>query len=264
MSLPLFHVDAFTNVPFKGNAAAVCMLDEPREDAWLQHVASEMNLAATAFLYPQDDGYRLRWFSAQVELELCGHGTLASAHALWEQGHLANDAQAIFYTRGGRLTANRTEENWIELDFPAKPEESVEATATLKESLGVTPDYVGKSQLDYLVEVTSEEVVRTIQPDFGKMVTLPARGVIVTAVANPGSGYDFVSRFFCPSVGINEDPVTGSAHCVLSPFWSKRLGRKQLTGYQASTRGGVVRVRLDGERVHLGGQAVTVLSGKLR
>jgi PhzF family phenazine biosynthesis protein len=262
MGLPLFHVDAFTRTPFAGNSAAVCILDEPREDTWLQRVASEMNLAATAFLYSQDDGYRLRWFSAQVELELCGHGTLASAHVLWEQGYLASDAQARFYTKGGFLTAKRDGE-WIELDFPAKPEEEAKAQTALVESLAVTPLYVGKSQLDYLVEVASEEIVRTVQPNFEQLAKFPTRGVIVTAAAKPGSEYDFVSRFFCPSVGINEDPVTGSAHCVLSPFWSKRLGRAQLTGYQASTRGGIVRVRFDGDRVRLGGQAVTLLRGEL-
>lgn len=262
MSLPLFHVDAFTRTAYAGNAAAVCMLDGPREDAWLQCVASEMNLAATAFLLPEADGYQLRWFSAQVELELCGHGTLASAHTLWEQGYLPREAQIQFFTRGGLLTA-RWDGAWIELDFPAKPEEAVEVPPVLVESLGVMPRYVGKSQLDYLVEVESEDVVRSIQPHFAQLATLPARGVIVTAAASPASAYDFVSRFFCPSVGIPEDPVTGSAHCVLSPFWSKRLGREQLTGYQASTRGGIVRVRLDGDRVRLGGQAVTILRGEL-
>lgn len=262
MSLPLFHVDAFTRSPYAGNAAAVCILDGPREDAWFQQVASEMNLAATTFLSSQADGYRLRWFSPQIELELCGHGTLASAHTLWEQGYLAHDAQARFFTRGGLLTAQWDGE-WIELNFPAKPEEATALQPVLRESFGVTPLYVGKSQLDYLVEVESEEVVRSIQPDFRQLATLPARGVIVTAAANPASEYDFVSRFFCPSVGINEDPVTGSAHCVLSPFWSKRLGRERLIGYQASTRGGIVRVQLDGDRVRLGGQAVTVLRGEL-
>ena len=262
MGLPLFHVDAFTQTPFAGNSAAVCILDKPRDETWLQQVASEMNLAATAFLYPQEDGYSLRWFSAKVELELCGHGTLASAHTLWEQGYLANDAQARFYTRGGFLTAKQDGE-WIELNFPAKPEVAAEPLTVLKESLGVTPHYVGKSQLDYLVELESEEIVRSIQPDFGQLATLPARGIIITAAANAGSEYDFVSRFFCPSVGINEDPVTGSAHCALSPFWSKRLGRAQLTGYQASERGGIVRVQFDGDRVHLGGQAITVLRGQL-
>jgi PhzF family phenazine biosynthesis protein len=263
MSLPLFHVDAFTSTPFAGNAAAVCILDGPREDVWLQHVAGEMNLAATAFLYPQDDGYHLRWFSHQVELELCGHGTLASAHTLWEQDYLPYDTQARFYTRAGLLTARRAGD-WIELNFPAKPEKPViEPQPTLAASLGITPLYIGKSQLDHLVEIASEEVLRTIRPNFAQLATFPTRGVIVTAAAAPSSGYDFVSRFFCPSVGINEDPVTGSAHCVLSPYWNKRLGRAQLTGYQASQRGGTVRVHLDGDRVRLSGQAVTVLRGEL-
>ena len=262
MGFPLFHVDAFTRTPYAGNAAAVCMLKEPREDRLLQEVASEMNLAATTFLLPESDGYRLRWFSAQVELELCGHGTLASAHTLWEQGYLSEDAQVRFYTRGGVLSARKTGE-WIELNFPAKPEQEVQAHPAILEGLGVTPRYVGKSQLDYLVELENADAVRNLQPDFTRLINAPARGVIVTARANVGEHYDFVSRFFCPGVGINEDPVTGSAHCALSPFWSKRLGREQLTGYQASQRGGIVRVQLDGERVRLGGQAVTVARGEL-
>jgi predicted PhzF superfamily epimerase YddE/YHI9 len=188
--------------------------------------------------------------------------TIVSAHALWEQGYLIRDTQATFYTRGGTLTARRAGE-WIELNFPAKFAETIQAEPALIESLGVVPAYVGKSQLDLLVEVESEEVVRSLQPDFAKLATLPTRGVIVTARANPGATYDFVSRFFCPSVGITEDPVTGSAHCALSPFWSKHLGRTDLTGYQASARGGVVRVSLDGDRVRLGGQAVTLLRGEL-
>ncbi len=262
MGLPLFHVDAFASTAFAGNAAAVCILDGPREDVWLQRVAGEMNLAATTFLSPQDGGYGLRWFSPTTELELCGHGTLASAHTLWEQDYLASNVQAQFFTRAGTLTA-RQEGGWIELNFPAKPEQAIELQPVLEESLGVTPLYVGKSQLDILVEVESEEVVRRIQPDFGLLTTIPARGVIVTAAASAKPNYDFVSRFFCPSVGINEDPVTGSAHCALSPFWSKRLGRTQLTGYQASIRGGIVRTRFDGDRVYLGGQALTVLRGEL-
>jgi PhzF family phenazine biosynthesis protein len=263
MSLPLFHVDAFAHTPFAGNAAAVCILPGPRDDAWLQQVAGEMNLAATAFLLPQEEGYQLRWFSATVELVLCGHGTLASAHTLWEQGYLAPDTQARFSTKAGLLTADR-QGDWIVLNFPSKPEEAIDPPSQLAASLGVTPFYVGKSQLDYVVEVASEEVVRGLRPDFAQLATLPTRGVIVTAAATPGNAdYDVVSRFFCPSVGIDEDPVTGSAHCVLSPFWSKRLGRNRLTGYQASARGGIVRMELDGDRVLLGGQATTVLRGEL-
>lgn len=261
MSLPLFQVDAFASHPFAGNPAAVCLLDEPRDDAWMQSVAREMNLSETAFLHKQEDGYSLRWFTPAVEVALCGHATLASAHVLWEQGYLAANAQARFHTQSGLLTAKR-HADWIELDFPAKPEQPTESISGLAEALGVTPLYLGVSQFDYLVEVESEFVVRGLTPDFAKLAELPVRGVIVTSMVRTPE-YDFVSRFFAPRVGVPEDPVTGSAHCVLSPFWSKRLGRAELVGYQASARGGVVRVRADGERVHLGGQAVTVVRGEL-
>lgn len=261
MGLPLFQVDAFTDRPFAGNPAAVCMLEEPREDAWMQNVAREMNLSETAFLLQKDDGYSLRWFTPAVEVDLCGHATLASAHTLWEQGYLAAGVQARFHTRSGLLTAER-DGSWIELNFPAKPEQPVASIPGLAEALGATPLYVGMSQFDALVEVESEAVVRDLQPDLTRLLDIPVRGIIVTSQAST-PGYDFVSRFFGPRVGVPEDPVTGSAHCVLSPFWNKRLGRAELLGYQASARGGIVRVRLDGERVRLGGQAVTVLRGEL-
>lgn len=261
MSLPLFQVDAFTDRPFAGNPAAVCLLNEPGDPAWMQHVAREMNLSETAFLCKKDDGYSLRWFTPAVEVDLCGHATLASAHILWEQGYLPADTQACFHTKSGLLTARR-DGDWIELNFPAKPEQPAETIPGLQEALGAAPVYVGMSQFDCLVEVESEEIVRSLQPDLTKVAAIPVRGVIVTSRAST-PGYDFVSRFFGPRVGVPEDPVTGSAHCVLSPFWSKRLGREELTGYQASPRGGVVRVRFDGDRVRLGGQAVTVLQGEL-
>lgn len=261
MSLPLFQVDAFTDQPFAGNPAAVCLLNEPGDPAWMQHIAREMNLSETAFLCKQDDGYSLRWFTPAVEVDLCGHATLASAHILWEQGYLPADAQARFHTKSGLLTAERNG-NWIELNFPAKPEQPAETISGLQEALGATPVYIGMSQFDCLVEVESEQVVRALQPDLIQLAAIPVRGLIVTSRAST-PGYDFVSRFFGPRVGVPEDPVTGSAHCVLSPFWSKRLGREELIGYQASPRGGVVRVRLDGDRVRLGGQAVTVLRGEL-
>ena len=260
MGLPLFQVDAFTNQPFAGNPAAVCVLDEPREDAWMQNVAREMNLSETAFLVKQDDGYSLRWFTPAVEVDLCGHATLASAHILWERGYLAAASQARFHTKSGLLTADQ-DNDWIELNFPAQPEQPTNIPG-LAEALGVTPLYTGKSQFDVLVEVESEAVVRDLRPDLTRLLDIPVRGIAVTSRAST-PGYDFVSRFFGPRVGVPEDPVTGSAHCILSPFWSERLGRAELTGYQASARGGVVRVRLDGERVRLGGQAVTVLHGEL-
>ncbi len=261
MTQTIYQVDAFTSAPFAGNPAGVCILPEARDDGWMQNVAKEMNLSETAFLLKQDDGYGLRWFTPAVEVDLCGHATLASAHTLWETGQLAPGQQARFHTRSGLLTAEQ-QGDWIVMDFPAKPEEPVQAPAGLVEALGVTPIYVGMSQFDLLVEVESEEIVRTIKPNITLLEQIPVRGVIVTSRAATG-GFDFVSRFFAPRAGVNEDPVTGSAHCCLSPFWSQRLGRNSLVGYQASARGGVVRVRLDGQRVHIGGQAVTVLQGQL-
>lgn len=261
MSVPIFQIDAFTSRMFAGNPAAVCILPGPRDERWMQQVAQEMNLSETAFLYRQGDGFNLRWFTPTVEVDLCGHATLASAHVLWEAGHLKANERARFYTRSGLLTAER-KGNWIELDFPAEPEEQVTAPPELARALGVPLQYVGKNRFDYLVEVDSEETVRNMNPDLTLLRTIPVRGVIVTSLANSPE-YDFVSRFFAPRAGINEDPVTGSAHCCLGPFWSHRLGRDELIAYQASTRGGVVRVRVMGNRVYLGGQAVTVLRGEL-
>jgi len=254
-------VDAFTDAPFRGNPAAVCVAPEPRSDRWMQLVAREMNLSETAFLHRQPDGFDLRWFTPTVEVALCGHATLAAAHVLWEDGHLEPAEQARFHTRSGLLTADRRGA-WIEMDFPAKREEPAPAPTGLAAALGVTPAYVGKNQFDYLVEVDSEETVRHLTPDHTALAKLPVRGVIVTSRAKTGE-FDFVSRFFAPGSGIPEDPVTGSAHCALAPFWGARLGKTEMLAYQASPRGGVVRVRLAGDRVLLGGQAVTVLRGEL-
>ena len=261
MGQPIIQVDAFTDKPFAGNPAAVCVLQEPRDERWMQQVAQEMNLAETAFLVAQKDGYNLRWFTPLVEVDLCGHATLASAHVLWETGQLARGTQARFYTRSGLLTAEQQGE-WIELNFPAKLEQEAEEPAHLLQALGVPAQYIGKNEFDYLVEVDSEEVVRNMRPNFSLLKTIPARGIIVTSRAST-QGYDFVSRFFGPQVGVDEDPVTGSAHSCLAPYWGKKLGKDAMTGYQASARGGIVRVRLDGERVRIGGQAVTVLRGEL-
>jgi PhzF family phenazine biosynthesis protein len=260
MALSITQVDAFTPVPFAGNPAAVCVLSAPREAAWMQNVAREMNLSETAFLDPRPEGYNLRWFTPAVEVDLCGHATLASAHVLWEEGHLQPGVQARFHTRSGWLSAQKCGD-WIELDFPAKLEESAPAPPQLEAALGAAPIYVGRNAFDYLVELESETAVRGLAPDFGILRRLGVRGIIVTS---RGSGeYDFVSRFFAPGAGIDEDPVTGSAHVCLGPFWSARLAKTELLAYQASARGGVVRVRVAGDRVHLGGQAVTVLRGEL-
>ena len=261
MGLGIFQVDAFTDRLFGGNPAAVCILSEPKDEKWMQNVAAEMNLSETAFLRRQKDGFALRWFTPTVEVDLCGHATLASAHILWEQGHLKLDEEARFHTRSGLLTAARRG-NWIGLNFPLEPEDQTAAPADLTEALGVKPKYVGKTRFDYLVEVESEEAVRRLRPDMVKLAAVPVRGVMVTS-GSASENYDFVSRFFAPGAGINEDPVTGSAHCCLGPFWGSRLGKTEVTGYQASTRGGLVRVRMDGDRVVLRGKAVTVLRGEL-
>jgi predicted PhzF superfamily epimerase YddE/YHI9 len=259
MPLSIAQIDAFTDKAFGGNPAAVCVLAEARDSFWMQSVAAEMNLSETAFLVRQADGYNLRWFTPSVEVDLCGHATLAAAHALWEEGHLKPDEQARFYTRSGLLTAQRNGV-WIEMDFPAKPEENAPAPEGLVEGLGATPKYIGKNAFDYIVELDSEQTVRKLKPNLSLLAKLPVRGVIVTSEAE---NYDFVSRFFAPAAGIPEDPVTGSAHCCLGPFWSKRLDKTEFIAYQASRRGGLIHVRLEGDRVHLGGQAVTVLRGNL-
>jgi PhzF family phenazine biosynthesis protein len=261
MSLRIVQVDAFTDRPFAGNPAAVCLLPEERPASWMQALAREMNLSETAFLVKQAGGYALRWFTPTVEVDLCGHATLASAHVLWEWGELRPEQEARFQTRSGLLTAVRRGD-WIELDFPAKPEQPTEAPADLIAALDVDPVYAGRSQFDYLIELEDERLVRGLQPNFSLLADLGTRGVIVTSRATDGP-YDFVSRFFAPGSGIDEDPATGSAHCCLGPFWSERLGKTHLLAYQASARGGVIRVRVAGERVKLGGQAVTVLRGEL-
>jgi PhzF family phenazine biosynthesis protein len=258
---PFSQVDAFTDRPFSGNPAAVCLLPAARDAAWMQLVAAEMNLAETAFLIRRPDGFGLRWFTPSCEVDLCGHATLASAHALWEDGELPPDAVAHFHTRSGLLTAERRD-GTIWLDFPATPAAPVPLPADLAEGLGAPARFVGKSQYDYLVELESEESVHALAPGLGRLARLPARGVIVTA-ASADPTRQFVSRFFAPAAGIPEDPVTGSSHCALGPFWGERLGVTELVGYQASRRGGTVRIRLAGNRVLLGGQAVTVLRGEL-
>jgi PhzF family phenazine biosynthesis protein len=261
MGTEIFQVDAFTDEPFSGNPAAVCILPEPRDEIWMQNVAKEMNLSETAFLSKQHDGFNLRWFTPRVEVDLCGHATLASAHILWEIGMLDRNEQAKFHTRSGLLTAELRRDG-VELDFPATPEERTSIPVGLSEALGIDPKYVGKSKFDYLVEVTSEEIVRNLTPDFTLLRKLPIRGIMVTSSADSPE-YDFLSRFFAPGVGIDEDPVTGSSHCCLGPFWSKRFGKSDFVAYQASERGGILRVLVIGERVYLRGQAVTVLRGEI-
>jgi PhzF family phenazine biosynthesis protein len=259
----LLQIDAFTDVPFHGNPAAVCLLDHEREAGWMQDVAAEMNLSETAFLLRQADGFSLRWFTPAVEVNLCGHATLASAHALWEEEILPAADAARFHTRSGLLTATRTG-GWIELDFPSQPAKAAEPPPGLLEALGISaPLFVGKNVADYLVELDDAGAVRAVSPGFAALRRIDARAVMVTSRGD-GTEYDFISRFFAPAVGVDEDPVTGSAHTCLTPYWTSKLGREQLLGFQASRRGGVIRVRQAGERVKLAGQAVTVVEGELK
>ena len=263
MAIPIFQVDAFTEEPFKGNPAGVCLLEKPADAAWMQKVAAEMNLAETAFPLPEGDGFRLRWFTPKVEVKLCGHATLATAHILWERGILAPDREARFQTLSGLLTARRASD-LVELDFPARPplaEPPAWAEAVVG-ALGIKPAYVGMSAEDVLFEAADEATVRAIAPDFAALRSLPARGVIVTSRSSD-KRFDFVSRFFAPAVGVDEDPVTGSSHTVLVPYWAKKLGKTSLTAYQASARGGILHLRHEGARVKIAGKAVTVIAGDL-
>lgn len=256
-----WQVDAFTDRPFCGNSAAVCWLEHDVPDDWMQAVAAEMNLSETAFVQRNSDGYALRWFTPQVEVALCGHATLATAHTLWLTGIHSEAGPIRFHTQSGVLICEQSN-NTIEMDFPATPAHEVDLPDELLAALGVSARYVGKTQFDYLVVVEEAEVVRSLSPDFSKLKNFPTRGVIVTSRSDD-PGFDFVSRFFAPAVGIEEDPVTGSAHCCLAPYWAEVLGKTEMTAFQASARGGVVQVRVLGDRVCLGGQAVTVWQGGL-
>ncbi|MGE4191701.1 MAG: PhzF family phenazine biosynthesis protein, partial [Thermoanaerobaculia bacterium] len=260
MSLPIHVVDAFTAEPFSGNPAAVCPLPPGirLSERSMQRIAAEMRHSNTAFLEARDGGWGLRWFTPLAEVALCGHATLASAHVLWESGVLAAGDAARFETLSGALTARRRD-GWIELDFPERPEVAHEPLPELLAALGADAIHFGRNSYDFLVELATAAEVRALRPDFRALRSLPMRGVIVTARAEPESGFDFVSRFFAPGIGIDEDPVTGSAHCCLGPYWGKKLGLSELSGFQASERGGVVRVRVAGDRVLLSGCAVTVL-----
>jgi predicted PhzF superfamily epimerase YddE/YHI9 len=260
MTIPLFQVDAFATEPFTGNPAAVCLLDDEPSVEWMQLVAREMNLSETAFVRPHDGGFALRWFTPTVEVALCGHATLAAAHVLFETG--CSVSPIAFSTKSGILTAERRPEG-IELDFPAEPSAPAPAPEGLSTVLGAEPQNVERNRFDLLVELDSAARVRELCPDIRALGAIDARGVMVTARSDDAA-YDFISRFFAPQSGVDEDPVTGSAHCCLAPYWTQRLGRSTLVGYQASSRGGRVRVELRGDRVRLGGNAVTVFRGTLQ
>ncbi|GAB2926359.1 PhzF family phenazine biosynthesis protein [Micromonospora polyrhachis] len=255
-NLDLFIVDAFTDTPFGGNPAGVVLLDSPRDDAWMQSVAAELRHSETAFVGPADgEGVRpLRWFTPVAEVDLCGHATLATAHAL--------GVDSVFQTRSGRLTCSIRDGGWIEMDFPADPAELVEPSPDILDGVGdASVVAVGRGVSDVLVQVSSADEVRALQPDLAALARVPVRGVIVTAAAD-GSP-DIVSRCFYPNVGVPEDPVTGSAHCTLASWWAPRLGQAELYAEQASPRGGSLRITLRNDRVTLAGQAVTVVHGTL-
>ena len=265
MPVRCLQIDAFADRPFSGNPAAVCLLEEEHDAGWMQSVAAEMNLSETAFVQPVDGIFSLRWFTPSVEVDLCGHATLAAAHALWTEGRVKGDSPIRFDTRSGVLSAAR-QGDLIELDFPATVPVAVDLEGAqverLGNALGVKPVHVLKSDFDLLVEVESASAIRSARPDFRQLAELEYRGVIITSESDDPR-FDFLSRFFGPAVGVDEDPVTGSAHCCLGPFWGERLGRDSMTACQVSARGGIVRVRVSGERVFLGGHAVTVFRGEL-
>jgi PhzF family phenazine biosynthesis protein len=261
MSQEIIQIDSFTETPFNGNPAAVCLMEKPADSQWMQLVAGEMNLSETAFLYPVDKGYHLRWFTPTTEVELCGHATLASAHLLYEDGHVSKTDTITFHTLSGELTATY-HDGWIFLNFPATPSTAINLPRLLELIAQTGGSGTRKSESWLLIELESEHEVRSYQPDFAGIAALPGGQLLITARAQM-PGVDFVSRCFAPGLGINEDPVTGSAHTALGPYWMSKLSKSEFLAYQASARGGYVRVRVAGGRVILGGQAVTVMHGEL-
>jgi len=261
MKIPIYQVDAFTNKPFKGNPAAVCILNNEMPTAWMQSLAAEMNVSETAFLMAERGGFQLRWFTPMIEVDLCGHATLASAKVLFSEELASKNQPVVFFTRSGELRAS-VEGNWINLNFPAFPEEPYKPTGSFMQALGINPVNVVKSGENVLVEVENEEAVRSMKPDFLTLIQTPLHGVAVTARAD-SHGFDFVSRYFAPWVGINEDPVTGSAHSCLGPYWGKRLGKSEMLAFQASRRGGILKIKLLDHRVQIGGQALEIFKGDL-
>lgn len=260
-NMKIYQVDAFTDRPFSGNPAGVCILHSPADSDWMQKVAREMNLSETAFLFRENGGYNLRWFTPTVEVDLCGHATLASAHVLWQEKYLREDQEAKFYTNSGNLSA-KMNGNWIDLNFSVESDTETLPPEGLFKALGVKALYVGKNRFDYIVEVESEKILRNIEPDFILLGKVLGRVIIVTSLSDTNE-FDFVSRCFAPRVGVNEDPVTGSAHCCLGPYWMNRLGKSEFNAYQASARGGILKIRIEGNRIIIGGQAVTIFNGNL-
>ncbi|NOU64815.1 PhzF family phenazine biosynthesis isomerase [Paenibacillus sp. LMG 31461] len=259
MTLTIYVVDAFTDQVFNGNPAAVCLTSDPLDDELMQRIASEMNLSETAFLFPLQDGYSLRWFTPNSEVDLCGHATLASAHMLWATGIIPLNQQASFFTKSGLLTAVK-HDSWIQLNFPSEPVNACEYPSELVDALQIDPLYVGRNRFDYFIEVESEDIIKRLSPNFSLLRTIQTRGINVTSRSKE---YDFVSRCFFPAVGVDEDPVTGSSHCGLAPYWGEKLNKTDLYAYQASARGGILKIILHENRVLLSGQAVMVMKSEL-
>ena len=263
MSLTIYQVDAFTRHIFHGNPAAICFLTSYPDDDIMQAVAREMNLAETAFLVENETGnWNLRWFTPVSEVDLCGHATLASAHLMFELHKVPLGSTIRFQTRSGELRVVRADNGLLEMDFPAEPVTKEVPCELLEMAIGTTSLFCGMNRMDAFVEISSEEKLRNLNPDMRAIAELPVRGLIVTAKAKT-EGFDFVSRFFAPQLNIPEDPVTGSAHCCLAPYWSKKLGKTKLSARQVSPRGGNVQVELQGDRVLLRGEAVTVMKAEL-
>ena len=262
MSIKIFQVDAFTSEPFKGNPAAVCILEKEMTDSWMTGVAANMNLSETAFIIATEEKnkYKLRWFTPKVEVDLCGHATLATAHVLYENNYVPSLEAISFETKSGILKTHKNE-NYIQLDFPETPVTDTEIPKGIEEALGAKIIYSGKSIFDYFFLLEDEELLINLKPNFSELVKFDKRGIIVTAGSKK---YDFVSRFFAPQSGIDEDPVTGSAHCALYPYWSKKLNKKDLVAYQVSKRGGLLKLSSEGSRILISGEAVTILEGILK
>ncbi len=263
-SLEIVTVDAFASQPFTGNPAAVCYTPEPLETDLMQAIAGELNLSETAFIHPTPNGsYHLRWFTPTTEVDLCGHATMAAAHVMWERGIAPNNKSILFNTRSGVLEIDHGGE-LISMNFPAEPVELITSAAVVsavEHALQMSVSACGRNRMDFMAVLENEAAIRSVSPSMPAVAALPARGLIVTAAADDGSQYDFISRCFYPAVGVPEDPVTGSAHCAIGPYWSAQLGRKSLRGWQASARGGEVWIDCKGDRVQIKGKAVTVLAG---
>jgi PhzF family phenazine biosynthesis protein len=261
MAHKLFQVDAFTEVPFKGNPAAVCLLSGPEPSTWMQSLAMEMNLSETAFLLPEEQGWRLRWFTPTTEVRLCGHATLASAVVLFTTRPELQGGSLRFNTLSGELQA-RWLAGQVALDFPIMEPEPAAISPEVEKALGISLQTAVHSGDYYLFEAVDAAAVRSLTPDFYALAQCPTPEVIVTARSD-GPDFDFISRFFAPQLGINEDPVTGSAHCLLAPFWAEKLQKNSFRAFQASARGGVLRVQVQGERVELIGGASFIFKGDL-